>query len=116
MVGCPAREHVDASTAARVRVLDAHRRSFWLVRSPIPRLELLAVSLSEHWTHIALMLDRAGEDRGARTASRARLLLALGDNDLVFDILVDHLELVLVRVARVRRVRRECEYDAWTAS
>ena len=101
-----AREHVDASTAARVRVLDAHRRSFWLVRSPIPRLELLAVSLGERRAHIALVLDRASENCSPCPAARAGLLLALGDDNLVLNVVIHHVHLVLVRLLWMCRVGR----------
>lgn len=109
------REHVDLATTARVSVLDPHRRPLRRIRRAVPLLQLPSVALRQRRAHVALVLHRARQDRRARAARRAGLLLALRDHDLVLDVVVHHVHLVLVRLLGVLRVRGQREHDAWAA-
>ena len=109
-----AREHVDVPAPARDRILDHAYAPLGLVRVQVAHLEPLPVAVGEDRPEVALVLDAAGEDRRARARLCAGLLLALGDDDLVLDVVVDHVHLELLpSAAWVFRAGREDEHDAW---
>ena len=107
-----AREHVDAPAPAREGLVDHAYLPLRLVRAEVAHLEPLAVPVREHRPQVALVLDAAGEDGRARARLDAGLLLALGDDDLVLDVVVDHVHLVLLRLGAQLGVRWEEEHDA----
>ena len=96
MLCSAAREHVDAPASTRESLVDHAYLPLRLVRGQVAHLQPLAVPVRQHWPQVALMLDAAGQDRRARPRLRARLLLALRDDDLVLHVVVHHVHLVLL--------------------
>ena len=111
-----AREHVDVPAPARDRILDHAYAPLGLVRVQVAHLEPLPVAVREDRPEVALVLDAAGEDRRARARLRPGLLLALGDDDLVLDVVVHHVHLVLLGDPAVLGRGRDGEHDARLAS
>ena len=107
-----AREPVEAP--AGDGVVHDLRLATGLVRHLAALLDAAHVSVREERAEVALVLDAAGEDRRAGARARVGLLLALGDDDLVLDVVVDHVHLELLpSAAWVFRAGRENEHDAW---
>ena len=112
-----AREHVDVPAPARDRILDHAYAPLGLVRVQVAHLEPLPVAVREDRPEVALVLDAAGEDRHARARGGVALVLgALGDDDLVLDVVVDHVHLVLLGHAARELGRGEGEHDAGPAA
>ena len=105
-----AREHVDVPASTGDCILDHAYAPLGLVRVQVAHLEPLPVAVREDRPEVALVLDAAGEDRRARARLRAGLLFALGDDDLVLDVVVDHVHLVLFAFCARLGVRREEEH------
>lgn len=93
-------------------VLDHLYRALRLVGGAHALLEAGAVAVGEYRAEVALVLDAPGEDRRARARRRAGLLLALRDDDLVLDVVVDHVHLVLLGHAAVFGGWGQYEHDA----
>ena len=89
-------EPVDGPAVSRMLILNAFDRPCRLVGFHAAHLQPLPVLLRKHGFQVALMLYAAGQDGGARPTARPRLLLALGNDELVLNGLVDYLEFVLV--------------------
>ena len=104
-------EPVDATTTSgHACVLDHADLALGRIVLAATLAHLPAVRLGKHWSQTAVVLDASREDRRARTrvgvgvgvaamvvrVRRVWVLWSLGDDDLVVDSVVDHLELVCV--------------------
>ena len=104
---------VDRTAVSWMLVLDTFDRPRRQVRLSISHLQSLAVTVCEHWSEVAFVLDMSGEDGRPCTTRSAGLLLTLSNDKLVLHGVVNHVELVLVaHLAGLVRGRRHHQHDA----
>lgn len=111
LICCTTREHVDAPAPADPGLLDPHNLLLRRVCKQCALLEPLAVSFREQGTQVALVLHAPRKNRRPRAMWNTGVLLALRNNNLVLDRLVDHVQLVFV--TRSIGVRRKHHHNTW---